>query len=125
MAVLKQAIAEEAHESDSLSQLSNWWKATVALEREMDYVHSDPTTKAAWNDLVGRLMLEPSKPLYLELAECVRLWRTRRMRLAPRWHTLLDAYLATAWGEGLCLADHAMLVALQLRKRLEAAPCGV
>lgn len=123
MPELKETSTLQTLESQSLLQLSEWWKATVALEREMDYVHSDPTTKAAWDDLVGRLMLVPSESLYHELAHCIRLWEAKRLDLAPRWRTLLDAYLETAWREGLCLAEHATIVASQLRKRLEAAQC--
>lgn len=119
----KQTAAVRAEREEVVFQLSDWWKATVALEKELDYVHSDACARAAWDDLVGRLMLARSELLYRALMDCVRLWRTQRLRLPPSWGTLLDAYVATAWEEGLSLTDFAILVAFRLRQRLEAATC--
>jgi len=100
-----------------VERLSSWWRDTVEIEQDLDYRSSSPWSRAAWDDLVAKLLLAPSEALYRELRDCVGLWLAKRQGMPS--HTLLDAFVATAWREGLSLADQAILVAFRLRQRLQ------
>jgi hypothetical protein len=123
MTMMKHAHVGKVEPAAPILQLSGWWRETVAIEQELDYPNSADWSRAAWDDLIARLVLEPSRALYRELRDCVGLWLAMRHRAEPHLQTLLDAFVATAWREGLSLEDHAVLVAFRLRRRLEASRC--
>jgi hypothetical protein len=112
----KQAYAGNNGSTRPVVQLSSWWRDTVAIEQDLDYRGSSSWSRAAWDDLIAKLMLAPSEALYSELRDCVGLWFVTRQDIPSQ--TLLDAFVATAWREGLSLADHAILVAFRLRQEL-------
>jgi hypothetical protein len=115
---LKQEIQTGRGMGGGSGPLSHWWKATVQLERELGYPAAGERARAEWDDLLGRLMLGPCEALYRELMECARLWRLLPPGARWRQRTLLDAFVETAWTEGLRLADYALLAAFRLRQLL-------
>lgn len=104
----------------AIAPLSGWWRKTVELELAIEYRDSSPLSRQVWDDLVAKLMLQPSELFYRELGECLQLWQLKHMTFASEGTTFLDAFVAVSFSEGLTLSDHALLAAFKLRSRLSS-----
>lgn len=103
-----------------LNSFTSWWRRTADLEMEMDYAGSSGLARQVWDDTVARLMLEPSEALYLELGECLSLWRQTAPTFAQHGETFLDALVVAAFVEGVTLPDHPGVAASKLKQMLHA-----
>lgn len=103
------------------TQLTAWWKETAELERAIGYRFASQCGRAMWDDLLTRLVLQPTPELYEELRICIFLWGPHPLSAVPP-RPVLDLLAEIAVKESLRWPEQALTAATQLRQRLQQRP---